>query len=267
MLAVPQEFKDALKSPVKKVSGFLITTDGAEYLPTGDLQQYTIQTVGGFLRTAMSKFSATLLGEHALEGVTTEVYYGVDYDGDFHYILCGTYDITEAVYDKAKGTTAISGFDNMVRFDKPYVTVGSYPTTLYEYLQAITSLAGVVLQNEEIYNGTLELTEDYYKLVDEMTIRDVLEDVCEASASYAIINAQGNLELRQIAHTGETLTYDNLIEYELGEYWGGINSLVLSRQPQNDDVFLRDDADINKPMTRNLFDFNKFKVGYLENDD
>lgn len=266
MLTVTQEFKDALRSPVKRVSGYLVLQDGTELLPSGDLQSYTVESVGGFLRTAMSKLTVTLLGDHELLHNTVEAWYGVEHDGDFEYVKVGSYTITEAVYKKDTKTTALTGYDNMAEFEKAYTTVGVFPTTLFQYLQAISSLAGVPLANDYIFNGDLSMPEDYYQTMSEFTVRDVLEDICEASASYALINQDGNLDLRQINHTGETLTYSDFIEYELGDYWGGINSLVLSRQPQNDDVYQRDDDEINAPTTRNVLDLNKFKVGYKVED-
>lgn len=266
MLTVTPEFKQALRSSVKRVSGYFVLQDGTEYLPGEDLRDYTIESVGGFLRTAMSKATITLKHEHELAGEIADVHYGVEYDGDFHYVQVGKYEIIDATYKKDTELTTLTGYDNMHRFEQPYTSVGTFPTTLYDYLQAICSLAGVVLENAEIYNGDLSIPEDYYQTMSEYTIRDVLEDICEASASYALINPDGNLELRQVADTGETLTYSDLIEYELGDYWGGINSLVLSRQPQNDDVYTRNDDDINAPTTRNVLDLNKFDVGYKVED-
>ena len=266
MLTTSQEFKDAMRAPVKQVTGYLQLQDGSKILPGGNLQKFTVEGVGGFLRTAMSKLSSTLLGEQKLVGSVVDVYYGVTIGTDVEYALKGSFNITEATYDKEKRTTAIVGYDNMAKFNSDYSTVGNYPTTLFDYLQAICSLAGVALENETIYNGTMPVEEDYYQNVGGYSIRDVLEDICEASASYAVINTSGNIELRQITDTGEVLTYDDMKEYKLGDYWGGINSLVLSRQPQNDDVFMRDESDISAPTTRNVLDLDKFTVGYKVGD-
>lgn len=267
MLTVSQQFKDALKSPVKEVSGYIVLQDGTELRPEGSLQKYTIESIGELFKTAMSKITVTLLGEHHLEGSAMDVYYGVYYEGQYNYVLRGKFQVTEAVYKKDTETTVLTGYDNMIQFQVDYTTVGTYPSTLYEYLQAVCSLAGVVLENTEINNGTLLMEEDYYANVEEASARDVLEDICEASASFALINSQGNLELRQIEDTGETLTYADLIEYKIEDYWGGINSLVLSRQPQNDDVFIRNEEDINSPTTKNLLDLTKFTVTYSSEDD
>lgn len=265
MITVSPEFKSALRQPVKQVTGYIELEDGTQFQPDGILQKFTVDSVGGFLRTAMSKISITLKGEQKYVGSEVKAFYGVFTD-DWEFSQKGIFTLTEAKYDKAKDLTVLTGYDNMARFGVDYVTVGNYPTTLFEYLQAICSLAGVALENEEIYNGELSVDEDLYVNIGTYTIRDVLEDICEASASYAVINASGNLELRQITDTGDNLNYSDMIKYELGDYWGGINALVLSRQPQNDDVAVRNLQDINAPTNKNVLNLNAFTVGYKVND-
>lgn len=266
MITVSPEFKEALRQPVKEVTGYLELEDLTQLTPGGILQKFTVESVGGFLRTAMSKITVTLKGNQAYSGSIVKAFFGVRIDGDWEYAQKGTFTFTDVKYDKTKDITVLIGYDNMYLFQIDYTATGTYPTTLYGYLQSICALTGVALENTEIYNGDLSVDEDYYPNVGGYTVRDVLEDVCEASASYAIINQFGNLELRQVEDTGEILTYDDLIKYELGDYWGGINSLVLSRQPQNDDVFIRDEVDINSPTTRNVLDLKKFNVGYKVGD-
>jgi len=262
VLTVAPDFKSAITSPVKRVSGYVVLQDGTEVTANDDLQSYTITSVGEYLKTAMSELKATFNGEKALIGTMIDVYYGTFYDNEWHYLLKGKFNITEALYKKTTDTTEVTGYDNMLHFAVNYSPVGAYPTTLYGYLTSLCAGAGVVLENETIYNGSIAVPEDYYQNIQDYTFRDVLEDVCELSASYALINSSGNLELRQIADTGETLTYDNILKFETGELYGGINSLVLSRQPQNDDVFTQDEIDINRPMNRNILDLNKFNVTY-----
>ena len=148
---------------------------------------------------------------------------------------------------------------------KPYQPVSDFPTTLAPFLQALAAGVGVPLNTGTIYNGNLPMPEDYWATIPEATYRDVLKEICEVTVSNARINPQGELELIPITHdSGETLTYDNLIDYKLEDGWGKVNSLVLSRQPQNDDIFVQDEDAINAPANRNILDLNKFNVGYTE---
>ena len=269
MLGVSADFKAALQQPAKSVSGYLVLKDGTEVRGgnNGDLKKYSIDATGGLLKTAMSHFTATLLGNYdTVKGDMLDVYYGVQRNDVFDYMLRGKFIITDASYSKDGNTTELEGYDNMLQFQQAYTSVSSFPISLFKYLQAVCSGAGVPLENADIYNGSLDIPLDYYVDIPDTTFRDVLEDICEATGTNARILPNGNLKLESIQETGETLTYSNLMKYSLGDKFGGINSLVLSRQPQNDDVYLQDKVDINTPTNRNILDLNKFHVTYSSED-
>lgn len=267
MLTVSADFKTAIQEPIKRVTGYLVLPDGSQIASDGDLVKYSIDATGDLLKTTMSHLTATLLGQHDdLIGSMVDVYYGVYHDGDYEYVLKGKFTITDAAYSKDESKTDIEGYDNMLQFQQLYTSVSDFPVTLFEYLQAVCSGAGVVLENADVYNGTLTISEDLYIDIEDTTFRDVLEDICEVTATNARILPNGNLKLETIVDTGETLTYDNLLKYSLGDKYGGINSLVLSRQPQNDDVYMQDEVDINTPTTNNILDLSKFNVTYSTED-
>lgn len=263
MLTVTPEFKTAIQAPIKRVAGYLVLQNGTQIDSGGDLVKYSIDATGGLLKTAMSHFTATIIGQHdTLIGSMVDAYYGVFRDDEWDYTLKGKFTIIAAKYSKSNGTTELEGYDNMLQFQQLYTSVSDFPVNLQTYLEAVCSGAGVQLENETLYNGSLEIPLDYYTDIQDTTYRDVLEDICEATATHARILPNGNLKLETIVNTGETLTYNNLIKYELGDKHGGINSLVLSRQPQNDDIYLQDEVDINTPTTRNILDLTKFNVNY-----
>lgn len=264
MLSVSTGFKDALREPIKRVSGYLVLPDGSQVTAGGDLINYSIDSTGEHLKTAMSRLKATLIGEHDLKNQMVDVYYGVEVNGDFEYALKGKFTITDSAYKKDGNHTELEGYDNMLKFQQEYTVISDFPVTLLEYLEAVCSGAGVVLENEDLYNGTVVITEDLYSNISDTTFRDVLREICEVSGTNGRILPNGHLKLETIQETGETLTYDNLLRYTIGEKYGGINSLVLSRQPQNDDVFIQDEADIQTPTNRNILDLTKFNVTYTE---
>lgn len=269
MLSVSADFKTAIQQPVKRVLGYLALPDGSTIVGdnNGDLKKYTVDATGDLLKTAMGHFTATLLGQHDdLKGQMLDVYYGVFHDDAFDWMLKGKYTITDVKFNKDSNSTDLEGYDNMLQFQKPYTSVSDFPVTLFEYLQAVCSGAGVQLENTSIYNGSLDIPLDYYVDISDTTFRDVLEDICETTGTNARILSNGNLMLETISDTGETLTYDNLLKYSIGDKFGGINSVVLSRQPQNDDVYFQDEVDISTPTTKNILDLSKFNVTYSTED-
>ena len=266
MLQVSPEFKSSLQNPIKRVAGYIKLEDDTELHPDGDLVKFTINGVGELLKPSMKQIDITLVGDYLkLKDQTIRVFYGVKTNGDYEYQQIGIFNILESELSKDKDHTTLKGYDNMVKFMRPYQPVSDFPTTLAPFLQALSAGAGVALAGGDLYNGNLSMPEDYWATIPEATYRDVLKEICEVSVSNARINAQGELELIPITHeSGETLTYDNLLEYKLEDSWGKVNSLVLSRQPQNDDVFVQDEEAINAPTNRNILDLNKFNVGYSQ---
>ncbi len=264
MLVVSADFKQAITAPVKEVTGYLRLEDERIIPSDGELKQFTITATGKMLNTSMKKLVAFVEGQQdELSNTTIDVYYGVKLPSEeYEYVLQGKFLITKTEYLADTNQTKLEGYDNMLRFAKEYTSVSNFPVSLFQYLQAVCSGAGVILENESIYNGSLEIPEDYYIDIPDTTYRDVLREICEVTGTNGRILPNGNLLLEQSQDTGEILTYDNLLRYKLGEKYGAINSLVLSRQPQNDDVFLRNEEDINTPTTRNILDLNKFNVTY-----
>ena len=266
MLQVSPEFKTAIQAPTKRVLGYIKLADGTEVHPSGDLVKFSIQGIGELLKPSMKQLDLTLVGDYLnLKDQSITVFYGVEVNGTFEYEQVGVFTILEVSRTKDTDDTVLKGYDNMVQFMKPYQPVSDFPTTLQPFLQALAAGAGVPLATSDVYNGALSIPEDYWATIPEATYRDVLKEICEVSVSNARMNATGELELIPIdLQTGETLTYENLLEYKLEESWGKVNSLVLSRQPQNDDVFLQDEEAINTPTNRNILDLNKFSVGYSQ---
>lgn len=255
--------KQAQQTASKRVVGRLEAADGTLYEPSGTLSSFKIQATGEPLKTAMAQIDITLLGEHKLVGETLNAYYGTYNGSDYDYTQLGVFNILKAEYSKDEDVTKLVGYDNMVQLQRPYETISDYPTTLYGYLASLAAGVGVTLATTEIHNGALDIPEDYYVNIPDFTFRDVLKEICEVAASSARMNAQGELEIIPLPDdTGETLTYDNLLEYDFSDDYGAINTVVLSRQPQNDDIVMQDDADINFPMTKNLLDLETAQVTY-----
>ena len=263
MLTVSPTYKTAMQEPVKDVKGYLELADATKLDGSNDLVEFKTQATGGLLKASMKQIDITLLGKHELLGVQLTAYYGVRIAGTYEYKSLGKFNILTAEYSKDKDTTKLTGYDNMVLFQRDYLPVSEFPTTLFGFTQSLAAGVGVTLTNTSLFNGALDMPEDYWATIPEATYRDVLNQICEVVVCTARIDVGGNLELIELDNpSGETLTYDNLIEYDLGKKWGGVNSVVLSRQPQNDDIFKQDEIDIRYPMNRNILDLEAFNVGY-----
>lgn len=255
--------KTAVQQPIKRVLGRLEAPDGTMYLPSDNLVSMKLTATGQPLATSMAQLEATILGEHKLLDTRLTASMGVHDGTDYVYEPLGDFLVLKAEYSKDEDVTKLTAYDNMVQFQKPYTSIANFPTTLQDYLASLCAGVGVKLATTTLYNGTLAMPEDYWITIPGITFRDVLKEICEVSATSARINANGELEMVDLpSATGEELTYANLLEYDFSDEYGAINTVVASRQPQNDDVVMQDDAQVNLAMTRNLLDLETAQRTY-----
>ena len=93
---------------------------------------------------------------------------------------------------------------------------------------------------------------ELWENIDGITYRDIFVQIAQATGSTCIIGADDKVYFKPITNTGEQLTYDNMFKLKLEDQYGEINSVVLARTPQEDNVFLRDEASI---QTNGLTEF------------
>ena len=117
-------------------------------------------------------------------------------------------------------------------------------------------------------NYDAPITEDLWAKISGTTYRDILEEIAGATGTIAVIG-RGNdaldFDLPPISQAAETLTEANLITAKIGEKWGKVSAVVLSRQPQGDNIEVVDQATADLPAGKNLYDKNNnWFGGYYE---
>lgn len=187
-----------------------------------------------FGSSTASRFEITLLNideslsAKSFEGKDVHIEIGAVLD-KFHkpieYVSLGYFFVEEA--SKEKGLIKLTGYDKMIYFEKPYNNNLTYPATLLQILQDITSKAGVTLENTSFLNHDYMINEspDFA----DMTLRAVLEHISELACSFACINRNGNLELITLTDTDITINRDNYYSMNLSEYeYGPLNHLIIN---------------------------------------
>jgi len=99
----------------------------------------------------------------------------------------------------------------------------------------------------EFPNLSQTIQTDTFKDMD-MTYRDVLEQICQA-VGFSIYDDNGELKFKSISQTEvDTIdkTYLKDINVTFKEKYGPINSLVLSRSEDNDNIYSKDDESIEQ---------------------
>ena len=263
MVNVSESFKTAMKQPVKEIQAF-IDYDESSIKDSDDLISFKVSCDSGLCKTAMRKLEAKFLGNHDLLGKWVKCGFGVRLpDGEFEYLNFGSFLVTEFTTSKDTETSSIVAYDLMVNTMTPYIKLEiEYPISLYDYTKALCESCGIELGNETlpILNDWLITATtdadgnviDLWENIEGITYRDIFVQIAQATASTCIIGADDKLYFKPLTDTGERLTYDNMFKLKLEAVYGEINSVVLSRTPSEDNIYLQDEASV---QTNGLTEF------------
>lgn len=149
-------------------------------------------------------------------------------------------------YDADAGTCTLSGYDRMVRLAEHTAAEINitYPTTIGAYVAAAAALAGLELAGTDWINADIALSAAP-NLAGSETCREVVAWAAECALGNAYIDRNGKIAIRSIipTETKHEINPDLYFESEIGSAYGPINTLVLARLPQNDNVYRSSAAD------------------------
>ena len=245
MISVSNNFKNAMKQPIKELDAYI--NSGNESIKSADdLISFKVTCDTSMCKTAMKKLEAEVIGEHDLIGKWVNVGFGVRLeDKSFEYLDFGSFLITEITTSKDTGVTQVVGYDKMINTMVEYTPLEvTYPIGLYDYTVALCRACGLNVANQSFINNNWQITEDLFENINGITYRDILVQIAQATGSTCIIDSNNDVNFKYITPSNEELTYDNMLTLKLEPMYGEINSVVLSRTPQEDNVYMKDDASI-----------------------
>lgn len=246
MIAVSNDFKNAMKSPIKELNAYIKIDETNSITSANDLISFKIGCESGLCKTSMRKIEASYYGEHNLLGKWVHIGFGVKLpNGTFEYLDYGSFLITEITTSKDTEITKVIGYDKMINAMKPYEVLQiEYPINLYQYTQKICEKCGFELKNATFVHADWLINEDLWKNINGITYRDILVQIAQVTASTCIVTNDDKVYFKSITSINEQLTYANMFKLKLEPKYGEINSVVLSRTPQEDNIYMRDEDSI-----------------------
>ena len=165
-------------------------------------------------------------------------------DTDYSYVEYGTYLIKEAKKDEEKQTISIECYDLMLQSMIAYDLALDYEAgvTVKDLLDAICDRLGWVKGYTTFHNSGVLIDEEKYEKSD--TFRDVLDDIAEVAGGM-IGFVDDALKVIYPTSSGEVIDEENLKSLKIGKKFGPINSVVLARTPQEDNIYKQDADSIN----------------------
>ena len=164
-------------------------------------------------------------------------------DADYSYVEFGTHLIKEIKKNEDTKTISIECYDLMLLSMIPYDLALDYKAgvTVKDFLDAICERLGWKKGYTTFHNCDVLIDEEKYDLSD--TFRDALDDIAEVAGG--MIGFVGD-ELTVIypTNSGEVIDEENLKTLTMGKKYGPINSVVLARTPQEDNIYRQDTESI-----------------------
>lgn len=248
MINVSNDFKTAMKKPVKELDAYIQLDESNKITSFDDLISFKLSCDTSMCKTAMRKLEAKYLGEHNLLGQWVHVGFGVKLpNGTFEYLDYGSFLVTEISFAKDTEVTTIVGYDKMINAMTEYSKIETmYPINLLDYTRLICKACKLELGNTELpIMNEWKITQELWENIQGITYRDILVQIAQVTASTCIISNNDKVYFKPITKTNEQLTYDNMMKLKLEPLYGEINSVVLGREPiVGENIFLKDDISI-----------------------
>ena len=164
-------------------------------------------------------------------------------DTDYSYIEFGSYLIKESKKDEESQTISLECYDFMLQSMIPYDLSLDYTqdVTVKDFLDAICDRLGWKKGYTTFHNCDVLIDEEKYDISD--TFRDALDDIAEVAGGM-IGFVDDALTVIYPTNSGEVIDEENLKSLTIGKKYGPINSVVLSRAPQEDNIYRKDNDSI-----------------------
>lgn len=253
MITVTTDFKDAMKASTKQIKAYLVDQEvyPTEITESDDLQSIIIKSESSLLRTVMRQAEVVHFGAHNFLDKYVNLGLGVVLpDTSSEYIDYGSFKVVFRETIKGSNQIKLKLFDKMyeslITWDLDPIYDRTYPCTAGELLQAICDRLGWTLATTSFPNSDTSINQDY--LTDVITTyRQALEMIAELSASIIFFDVNDELVVKNVSHdtTVETLDQNILNTLAVETNFGPINSVVLSRMPQEDNIVQKDQTSID----------------------
>lgn len=216
---------------------------------------------GQLFKTIMKQVEITVKNANEIKDKDINFQYGLFINNKFEYIDLGNYFIKDVEDSKKKDEITVTGYDRMIRFMKTFKQSELqliYPCKMLKLVQKMCEVCGVELYSTDFYNADLDVEEDFFT-AQELTYRDVLEKIAQATLTTAFIE-DNKLNLYKISNDAiEKIDKSYLTDLTIKEKFGPANALVLGRGDVEDNIEETDEKSIAQNGRCEIrFDENEF---------
>ena len=240
------EYKEQIKEMGRELDS-LITFESTE-LGAEQLNSVTPSFESSLLKSAMKMLEIDSNVEIP-KGSVVNYKFGVKVNGVYEYLNFGNYIVKEVEKQEDTLSYKIVCYDKMLNTMKEYTTIqdGVFPMTIRDYINSLCLDCGLTFKNisDEFANYDKIIESDLYANLG-YTYRDIFDELSAVTGSTICLDNEDNLEVRYITDTLDTIDEEYLkdINVNFGEKYGPVNSIVLSRSGESDNVYLQDEESV-----------------------
>ncbi|MEG1495633.1 MAG: hypothetical protein RR406_05000 [Bacilli bacterium] len=242
MKIVNNKFKNAIKTNGKLISAKII--DNTMVYSKENIVSVDYSYKADLFKSYMRQCDIELLNQSDLKGKSLEVQFGVaeNYKDTYEFISYGNFIVKEQEKILDTKTSKLECYDLMLKSMIPYDLKLTYPISVIDYVKAICTRLGWTLFNTSFINSSKMITEEKYDKT--YYFRDILDELAQVSVSVVGFLSDNKLHFIYLTETNEIIDF-NLRKFSVNKQYGPINSLVLARTPQEDNIFRKDDVSIS----------------------
>lgn len=237
--------------------------NGSSYTHIADITQENINEIryyfdGALYRSVMRCLEVKLKGDwtaKAKKGLLLDSFKieATHPEGDSVTIGYGGFYIAEAPeYDAAQNLTSVIAYDELYQSMRPYTaSLWQSGITVKNYLIAILNKLGINYDTNSLNlmaNADKVITSEKYLDIENdsteaaYTYRDILDEIAKASGvTFAFKNSLGGDPFKLYAikptESGYVIDESNLRSVTVGAKYGPVKGVVLSREPQEDNIY------------------------------
>lgn len=182
-------------------------------------------------------------------GTIVNYKFGVLVNNVYEYLDYGNYIVYSSEKQEDTNSFRIICYDKMLYSMRDNEDLGiTYPISIRDYINALCTKIGLEFENKssEFANYNKMIDKELYVGLD-YTYRDIFDELAQVTASTIYINKNDKVEIKYISEVAvDTIDEDYLKDTNInfGKKYGPINSIVLSRSGESDNVYLQDEDSI-----------------------
>ena len=232
-----------------------------ETITGDDIYSVSIVNKGNILSTMMKEFDFEIKQDLRI-GDVVDCKFGVKVEDDYEYINYGKYIIYSKEFNEDTKTYSYVAYDSML------LTMQEIPDTsefegisLYTAMKNACEAVGLTVPNKIELETTNLYSINFDKIINDgaftdlqMTYRDLLDMICQA-IGVSMIASNKKIQLKPLRNHNiggpafrivDTIDENYLkdINVSFGKRYGPINSVVLSRSEDNDNIYKKDEQSI-----------------------